>query len=98
MKPDQHPHAPTAKPLAGLTGSELGSRALDRMTDATNARRLLLMWVWSGRWTVLTCPWGFRLGPLWVQWTPPTIDESLNRALARIPDTNVSHRGGERKE
>ena len=47
------------------------SRPLSHMTDVPGARRMLLMWVpkWASRWKVHS--WGFTLGRLWVQLTPP---------------------------
>ena len=45
-------------------------RAIDKMTDVKDAKRLLILWVPDSfsRWKRVG--WGFCMGRLWVQWTP----------------------------
>ena len=50
------------------------------MTDVVGANRLLLLWVPKkfSRWKSVS--WGFCLGRLWVQWTPP-----YERVITQFP-------------
>ena len=59
------------------------------MIDVYGARRLVIFWVPESCARLKWLGWGFCLGRLWVQWTPPTQEELERRYREKAAKINA---------